>query len=443
MAQSTVLTKLAEFLSGLRYEDLSADVVEMARTRVLDGLAVSIAGRELPWSVAAWEAVRRNRGVCTVIGRSETVPAVDAVMANGVIGHSILQEDIGPGAHPSTVVVPTALAVGEEIGASGRQITTAIVVGYEAVGRIEQGLTQHAARSGFRILPLLAPFAAAAATAHLWGLSAAQTANALGFSANLASGLYQGFAEGTMEAYFHAGIGARNGVTAATIARVGAMASPWTFEGAHGFFRTFTGTTERASAVIDGLGKHFAILRTYRKAYPTSHSNQLAVDFARQLRGQVGEPRHIRHVVLAIPAQKEATPGRNGHPPLHNMLQAQMNVRFCCAAALLGRPVESFTYFRDHYNDEEVWDLVRRTHLSGQEGRQGTRLEVHLDDGRTLVSETVWEFPATREALREKFVGMTADFLGEAQVQNVADLILRLDDIADVRQLTACLAAAA
>jgi 2-methylcitrate dehydratase PrpD len=95
---------------------------------------------------------------------------------------------------------------------------------------------------GFRNSTVFGIFGAATAAAKLMNLGEEQVLNAIGHSASLASGLTEGWASGTLEFPFQAGLAAQNGIMAARIAQAGAT-SETSLEGVHGFYRSYAGTT--------------------------------------------------------------------------------------------------------------------------------------------------------------------------------------------------------
>ena len=439
MATQSITERLGEYLARVTFDDLPSDVVELGKTRVLNAMAVSIPGARIASSIAAWKAMRHAKGVCSIIGHAEKAPAADAALANGVAGHVLLQEDIGSGGHPGPVIIPTALAVGEQVSASGKEIIAAIVLGYETQGRIFRGLTQHQSRAGFRSVSMIGVFGAAATASKLLKLDKEKTANALAFSASMASGVYQGFAEGTADCFYQAGFATRNGITAALIAEQGGLASPLALEGANGFYRAFTGSTERVHEVVRGLGETFDIRDIQSKPYGTSSGNHDPIDLAVSIRGQLGSAKDIKWIILTVPASTRATAGKDSLPPYRNMTMAQMSLRFCVAAALLGRPVTSYEYFRDHYNDAEVEELAYRTQVVGEEGRRIVALEVRLQEGKSirLEEDRSYKWKPNTQALEKFFHETTKSVLDRSKGERIVDTIMGLDAVKDIHELTA------
>ena len=137
--------------------------------------------------------------------------------------------------HPSAPVVPAAFAVGEMVGASGRDVLTAIVAGYEVCCRLGNALdpTSHYAR-GFHPTATAGTYGAAAAAGKLFGLSKDQIIAAFGVSGSQAAGSLQFLVNGAWNKRYQVGAAAMNGVIAATLARNDFVGSSESVEGKHG-----------------------------------------------------------------------------------------------------------------------------------------------------------------------------------------------------------------
>jgi len=158
-------------------------------------------------------------GDATVFGDSKTYTPAVAALLNGALGHSLDFDDTHADSslHPSAPVVPAAFAVGEMVGASGREVLTAIVAGYEVCCRLGNALdpTSHYAR-GFHPTATAGTYGAAAAAAKLFGLSKDQIIAAFGVSGSQAAGSLQFLVNGAWNKRYQVGAAAMNGVIAAT-----------------------------------------------------------------------------------------------------------------------------------------------------------------------------------------------------------------------------------
>ena len=129
--QEGLVTELGRFIHRTSYQDLPSEVTEMAKGRILDALSCSFGGRDFPISLVAVGLAKENSGDCTIFGHKHKAALLDAALTNSVTSHGTSQDDLTAGvAHPASVVVPAAIAVGEQQNASGEEILLAVVLGY-------------------------------------------------------------------------------------------------------------------------------------------------------------------------------------------------------------------------------------------------------------------------------------------------------------------------
>src|ERR1700687_3122509 len=137
---------LAAYVAELKFEDIPGEVKQRAKVLTLDFLGSAIRARRDPESppsiVKMLEALAlEGSGQSTVFGDSKTWTPAVAALLNGALGHSLDFDDTHADSslHASAPVVPAAFAVGELVGASGRDVLTAIVAGYEVCCRFGNG----------------------------------------------------------------------------------------------------------------------------------------------------------------------------------------------------------------------------------------------------------------------------------------------------------------
>ena len=136
MGTETLTTlALAEELANLEFNQLSNDDIEQIQRLILDYSAVTLCGSVQPWGriLTAWGR-QNGSGTSSLIGSGTRVSAATAGLVNGTSAHGYELDDTHDASmsHPGTVVISAALAVGNEVGASGPELMTAIVAGYEA-----------------------------------------------------------------------------------------------------------------------------------------------------------------------------------------------------------------------------------------------------------------------------------------------------------------------
>jgi 2-methylcitrate dehydratase PrpD len=441
---------LAQLLTDISARAIDATVLDAAKGRLLHALRVSLAGSDLPPAAVARRALRDYRGDCLVIGSSRGLPEAEAAFVNGVIGHSSLQEDCGPGglregSHPATYIIPAALAAAEATNASGMRLLTGIVTGYEAVSRIGAAAPPEIVGRRFRPVGVMGPFGAAAAAAHVLGCSAEQMASALDIASNMSGGSTQGIYDGTMEPYFQAGTAARDGLLGARLAAAGAVTSARSLEGEFGFFATYGGAEPPTEELL-AMREDLAVERVGTKRFPACLQNQetmaLIVDgLPRPLSAE-----EIERVVLTRPAVGTNglnSPGVSRHGPFHNMLHAQMSARFTAAASLTGKPVEQPYYFQGGYNDPVMTSLSERIDLISRE-QEDITVEIYLAAGDPIVLRSSGSnvlSPGVGE-VRQRFLRVATPLLGD-RAEQVLTIIDGMEQEAHVRNLTTLLRQAA
>ena len=430
---------LGRDLDELAHAPLPAASAAAAKDRLLHAVGITLASSALPAPAAAWRAVRNDAGPCTVLGRPGWVAPASAAFANAVAAHSSLLEDCGPGglsegSHPGTYVPASALAAAEQSGASGADLLTAIVVGYEAVGVLGAVAPVSIVRRRFRPLGVLGPIGAAAAAASLYGCDAGQLAAAISIAANTAAGYGQGFVSGSTEPYLHAGFAARNGLLAADLAAAGCMAAPNSLDGPYGFFQTYGGEGGR---VPPDQPRH-AVTRLGTKRFAACLQNQETLTLIRAHLPVPLAPATIARVTLFRPATPNngiASPGVAERPPYATMLQRQMSARFTAAAALLGRPVEDVRYFESAGDDDEAAGLAAVIELCNT-GEPTVRIEVELRDGTRYATSGDMSgvlFPTSGDLI-QRFRDRVESVLGPA-TEEVISMIAQLERLPSASSL--------
>lgn len=440
---------LADSLTGLAKQAPAADVAAAVKQRFLHAIRVSLISSRLPPADVALGAVDEVGDGCTVIGRTMTVAAADAAFVNGVVGHSSLMEDCGPGglregSHPATYVIPAALASAESCRASGPDLMRGIVVGYETVSRLGAIAPREIVARRFRPLSVMGAFGAAAAVCATRGWTGPTLDAALAIAADTACGSTQGIFEGTMEPYFQAGVAARNGMLAAHLAAAGSITSTRSLEGEFGFFETYGGVPgeeNELSVPRDRLG----VARLGSKRFAACLQNQETMALIADTALTYDQPDDIIRVVVERPRTGThglSSPGVSRVPPFANMLQAQMSARFTVAASLMGQPVDDPRFFQRAFADPVLTALSGRVELVPRDANCIT-VTVETSNGEQRVMETDGArslFP-TAEVSRRRFLDDVGAAIGVDEASQLLSAIDALEDVGDVRTITETLRA--
>ncbi len=274
MKRQNLQAQISDFIAGLRYEDLPTAVVQDAKYRVLDWLGSALAGSSYKPALIVTKMVLEAGGApqATVLQSGMKVPMAQAALANGIMGH-VVEYDDGHRlaiAHPGAVTVPTALAVAESLGRSGKEVLTAIVAGYEVLIRLGASINP----SHYQIwhtTGTCGTFAAAATAARLLKLDPARTQMCLGVAGTMACGLQETF--GTHAKPLNVGHACQSGIQAGLLAMEGFTGPEDILLGPKGFV---TATTEQFdSALLDQIDERQYLSPTaYYKVYAScGHTN--------------------------------------------------------------------------------------------------------------------------------------------------------------------------
>jgi 2-methylcitrate dehydratase PrpD len=273
--------QLAAFAASLRFEDLPEPVVRKIEDLLVDWFGSAVAGH----GARAVESLTRfARAMGPVDGPSEVIihgtrnsPYL-AAMANAAASHVAEQDDVHNGSvfHPATVVFPPAVAVAQALGASGAQLLTACVVGYEVGIRVGEFL----GRSHYRIFHTTGTagtLAAAAAVGHLLGLNAQQMQHALGSAGTQSAGLWEFLRTAADSKQLHTAHAAGAGLMAAYLAQDGFTGAAEILEGPQGMAAGMSSDAQPAK-LSEGLGTRWATVETSFKYHASCRHTHPAAD---------------------------------------------------------------------------------------------------------------------------------------------------------------------
>src|SRR4030088_141154 len=299
---------LAAYVANLKFENIPPPVLERAKVLTLDFLGSAIRARRdaesTPSLLKMLESLALDgKGYSTVFGDSKTWTPAVAALLNGALGHSLDFDDTHADSslHASAPVVPAAFAVGEMVGASGRDVLTAIVAGYEVCCRLGNALdpTSHYAR-GFHPTATAGTYGAAAAVGKLFGLSKDQIISAFGVSGSQAAGSLQFLVNGAWNKRYQVGAAAMNGVIAAPLARNDFFGAIESIEGKHGLLVGYSDNAHPDKAVA-GLGDIYETMKIGVKPYPSCRYTHAALDALIAMRREHNlTPDQIRRVEIGL-----------------------------------------------------------------------------------------------------------------------------------------------
>jgi aconitate decarboxylase len=329
--------EIAEFAATIGNAPLPEGAADVVRLGFTDCLAVLLAGLEETATKAAMSFARGEQasGKSRLLLGRDCTSARLAAMVNSTAAHALDWDDYAFGNHPSAVLVPVILALGEETGCSGATMVRAYVAGYEVWGALMSREPDHLHGKGWHPTGLFGPIAAAAASAVVLDLDATMTRHAVAIAASHAGGILANF--GTSTKPYHGGKAAESGITAALLARAGLDAGENAIEDRLGLLAALSpaGRVDRTSPL--GLGRSWLILkhRLNIKKYPTVGASQRTIDS--MLAYVARNPIDAEQVKTLRPfiSEKQAAV-MPFHTP-RTSLEAKFSLEFVTAAPLLAR----------------------------------------------------------------------------------------------------------
>ena len=431
---------VAKFISSIGFDSLSDRVVQQCKIAIKDQLGVMIASVDDRAVKAATDTVASLAGLeqATILGYHKKTSHMLAAMVNATAAATLDMDDgayksVGHLVHAGCVVVPTALALTESCGGTGKKLIELSVIGYEVT-----------LRAGWliRLLGIAAPsgmagtYGAAAMASKAFSLNLGQTVNALGIAD--AHCMHPSFAKSSLGkmsmAKEGAGWGAMTGIVAALLAQTGFMGP-----------RTIFDLTEYSKEPLASIGREWEILNLYFKPYSSCRYTHAPIDGVLELMKKHDiKASDISAIILGIATQAAV---EMANPRPNNTWEAQFSIPFTVGAAAAYGEVGPMQIDDDHLGDKKILDLADKVTMMGDRevdalrpGMVPAKTRIETVDGRFY--ETYVPFPwgspekiMSKDELDRKFIKITSNMLGE-KAKECCHRIDFLEDMNDMAELT-------
>ncbi len=443
--------------SQLKYEDLPAPAIAVAKQEVLDSLAAALGGSgeagigELVAVVKEWG----GREQATVIAYDFKCPAPFAAQVNASMTHALDYDDGHQVAqvHIGCVAVTTCLATAERMGGrSGRDLIAALAIGADFLARL--GLASYPGgsliKSGWHPTPLFGHLGAALMAGRLIGLDEARMVNALGIAYHQCAGNSQCVNDGALTKRMGPGLAARSSITAALMAERGITGAHNVLEGEYGLFRQYLGGDYDRDRLLAGLGKTFEGVNIGFKPYPCCGFAHAFIDAALALRSKYNiEAGRIKNITaycgdtsyeISQPPEVKSKP--------RNPVDAQFSLPWTIATALVRGKVGPEDFTPEAIRDKAVLSVAARVHAVPEPAfnRHGVgpgKLRIEMADGAVRTEEVEHclgsvERPMSFSDCAGKFrQGAAASIkpLAEATVEGVIAMIESLETLDDATEI--------
>ena len=446
MTTPDITGTLARYMVDAGTRSLPPEVALAGRHRILDSLGAVVSGARLRPGDMAIKYARLLGGTpeSSVLTTDIRTSAVNAALINGMFGHADETDDFEPvtKSHPGCSVVPAAMAMAERAGSSGEELLRAVALGYDLCCRFLLALDPDAVRGGHRSAEgTSSTMGSVGAAASIAKLDESGMRYALSYAAQQVSGVWSWVrdAEHVEKAFDFAGMGARNGVTAATMAEAG-LTGVWdVLEGEHNVLQALS-LDPRPLEMVRDLGSRYYITETAIKPYSVGYPIQAALDAFFTLYRQYGlTSENVESITVRLP--------RDGAGVVNDRSMPDVNCQHMIAVALMdGEVTFESTHAYERMSDpatlavKNLVTLIPDEDLMDPSAPRSGKVSATLKDGRTVEHFTphaygTKENPMSTEDVNAKARSLLAPVLGDRKTEVIISSVNSLESIEDVREL--------
>ncbi|MBV8362228.1 MAG: MmgE/PrpD family protein [Deltaproteobacteria bacterium] len=431
-----VTEQFCRILAAMTAEALPPAALEAARSLMLDGIAVALAGsRETAPTIIA-EHIRSFGGAeqATVFNFGFKTSSVSAAYLNGASMHVLDYEPMwNPPTHALSTTLPAVLALGESLNATGKDILAALIKGIEAHGRLRVASRQYEPRGlVFHPPGVAGPIGSAVAAAHLLNLGPDQLRNAIGIAASRAGTLMANI--GTMTKCTHCGNAAAAGLDAALLAARGLNANPDVIEGSNGLADAFFDKNwdRRALTVKDAplriLDPGYAI-----KLFPSQYATHFVILAALDARERIPASETISSVDIIGPTMPYVD-----RPRPSSGLDAKFSFQYAAASALLDGTVGIETFSDERWARSDMSTMLSKvsfmqsSEIPATLDRMWVEIKIRLSSGSLVTGKCVrprgsWGSPISGQEHLVKVRDCMRRVLNENDAENAIASLLEFE----------------
>lgn len=454
-----VTKRVAKFVANTRYGDLPADVIELGKKSILDGLGLAIASGASASAgiLQKYLEAQAAAGVVPVLGTAKRLPLRFAALANGTAIHledfddtqlAVASDRVyGLLMHPTVAVLPPVLGLAETMPTSGKDFMLSYHVGVEVCCKLAEACSPRSYGDGFHSTGVFGVFGSTVGCAKMRGFEVDRIARAIAIAATHAGGLRENF--GTLSKPLQAGQAAEAGVVAADLAALGWDGAENVLEANNGFFHAYGGSYD-AAMILEQLGKPWTFSRpgVSIKPHPCgSLTHPGMTEMLRLIRTNQIKPADVVKVDVGTNTKNQTT--LIHHQP-KNGLQAKFSMEFSMAILLVAGRAGLAEYTDAVVNRADVQEMIRRVHFYADPeadaagfDKMTTLIKIQLKDGRTVAGRADFgkgspANPMSYDEVAEKFRECAGHVKWPAaKTAGIIAFVRDLERATDMRALTA------
>ncbi len=451
---ASVIERLAANALETKFEQFDASLVETTKYRIIDTLGCILGGHVDPGNPELADHLRNQGGKpeATILVHGTKVPVISAGFVNSVFARSFDFEPVSPvvegvntPGHVSGTTVPTALAVSEMVGASGREMMTALLAGDDIAARILAG-SGFGFSLGWDGVGTVNCFGATAIAGRLMGLTVRQLQHAFGLTLNMLGTTFQSIWDGTMAFKLAQGLSAQAGILSAQMAKLGWTGPEDALFSRFGYYNMFTEGCKEPGFLTEKLGQAY-YYDAITKPYPGCRITHAAVDGTLTIvNGHKLKPKDIATINLFLARGGiEHKCGEPFNPGEYPHGDAAFSYYYSVACACLHGSVKPQHFTRETILDPKIKDFIKKITLTQADEVpfEGAKVVITTQDGNVftervdVVRGNPLHNPITRQELLDKFWN-NVEFGGRIsrdKATRALTLLERLEKLDDIRKV--------
>jgi 2-methylcitrate dehydratase PrpD len=445
--------KLAQFVKRTSYDTIPANVIYRTKQIMLDTLSCAVAGYTMAKEECGWivKLVKElgGRPEATVWFDGVKTSSMNAALANATMVHTVDFDDTHPDSvsHFGASLLATVIAAGEKVNASGKDILTAFVVGYEVAARVGNSVNKEG-RLHYKYwhpTATIGTIGASAAAAKVMNLTREAIEQAIGLGVDQAAGFRYCIDKGDFSKSLHPGWAAMRGIMSAQIMTTGANGPKGLLEYSSGFCNA-TSSAPHMEELTKDLGKEFYIMQDAYKFYPTIHCSHtgieatLGVVIKNDIKAEDVEAINLKISDLA------KGQGMNYNP--ENPLAARLSIPYCVATAVLRRHVNLGDFTESDLHNSKLREIMSKIKIIpepefGIKYPKGfvAHLKLKTKSGKEYEDFIVYpkghpDRPADDKEIADKYSYLTSLTWPAAKAEKVYDVMMNLEKVDVVSELT-------
>ncbi|MCO6497282.1 MAG: MmgE/PrpD family protein [Chitinophagaceae bacterium] len=444
----TEVQKLAKFVNGRSYNDLSADAVKALKMRLLDalGCAIGALGGEPVKMIKKQIKEFGGNPLTTMIGGSKTAPDRSALYNSALVRYLDYNDSYlakKETCHPSDNI-GSILAASEYAGKNGKDFLTALAIAYQVQCRLSDDAPvrdkgfDHTVQGGY---------GAAAGAAYALGLDEAKTANAIAIAGTAYNALrvtrtgnlshWKGLAfPSTGWTSTHSAFLAMNGITG----------PEEVFEGNKGFKDSIAG-----DFTIDWSKEDLErVTRTIVKRYNAEIHSQATLEGVQELhKAYPFNPEDVQKIVLnTFDVAYNIIGGgeEGGKKNIRTKEEADHSLPYLIAVMLLDGNVMPQQYLPERIVKDDVQALLQKVEVHEKKeysdrfpNEMPCDITITLKDGQTFsIEKKDYEGfvtrPASWEVIEEKFRNLSGSRIDKSLQDKIIEMVKNIENY-EIRDL--------